>query len=324
MASDDPDELELLRDELASIGVTRSPDPEDFGLSFRSAEAFFAASVESEQTLARVESVGSRRQRRVSLRPVMTGAAVAVIAAILALVVVLPGGDGPGGPPGSEVPDRPGGPAQPSAPAIVPISQVLRRAASASAGQPDQSDAKYWRVESIQQQGRRPSERRVVWQGHDGPGLLIDKFGRYKLPKAEFGLQKTSLSWDDLVALPAKPAALRRLLESEAEGLPNQPWRIFKMAGELLAESPAPPELRRALWLVIADIPGVRTAGLKRDALGREGVQFSYADPERGVQRYIVDPDDGAILQGVVVLTHRNAVRYQVTYLSRGPASRHP
>lgn len=295
------DDLELLQGELAALGLARPPRPEDAGLAFRSAESFTHADARP------------RSRARRWIPGVLVAAAVAVLVAVL----LRPEGQ-------DKAPVQTSPTVAPATPSPVTVAAVVRQAAQVSAAQPDLSQTPYWRVRSYQQQGDAPREERIVWLGNGRPGLVLDDFGRADLSPATFGLQESSLTWDELVSLPADPVALRELLDREARGLSAPRLAVVKMAAELLAESPAPPAVREALWQVIAGVPGVTSAGQVRDALGRVGIGLSLNTPGRGRLEYIIDPAAGTILQSMIFPTKPGADRFVATYVEQGPAASLP
>lgn len=302
MSDSDSDELALLRSELRRMGVPGSSSPEDFGLAFQPAEAFFETG----------PHVAANRFRRRTWIPT---AMVAVAASILAIAVIAPGG---------RVDDEPSPPDATVSPEVVTVAQVLRQAATASAGLPDETKARFWRVDSIQKQGDAPAEKRTVWLGRTEPGLVIDDFGRAELPPAVFGLVRTKLSWEDLITLPTDPVVLRDLFEQEAKGLPNPNMLVANLAASLLAESPAPPQVREALWRVIAGVSGVVSRGNVKDALGRPGIGLALGTANSGFAEYVIDPEHGRILEATTRSSRPGADLFRVTYLDQGPADQIP
>jgi len=296
------EELDLLRSELRRMGVPGASAPEDFGLAFRSADSFF-------------ETGTTGRATRFRGRRWIAPMTVAAAAAVIGIALLAPGSQGPGpsSPPDATV-----------TPGILTVANVLRQAANSSADLPDRSDSRFWRVDSVQQQGTEPPEKRTVWLGHQEPGLVIDDFGRADLPPAVFGLQQTQLTWDELLSLPSDPAILRARFDREVQGLANPDLAVAKMAAHLLAESPAPPEVRKALWQVIAGIRGVVAQVSVTDALGREGIGLALGTSQTGFAKYVIDPQAGRILQATTQSGKAGADVFRVTYLDQGPADQLP
>jgi hypothetical protein len=114
----------------------------------------------------------------------------------------------------------------------------------------------------------------------------------YSCPASAGG---TSLTWDQLYALPTDPTKLEPVLRSDIKGAdPNPTAELYTVVGDLLRESPAPPALREALYEVAADIPGVKVVGHYKDALGRTGTAV-----ERDDETLVIDPNDGQLLADI-------------------------
>jgi hypothetical protein len=81
------------------------------------------------------------------------------------------------------------------------------------------------------------------------------------------------LGYEDLSDLPTDPDAVleamkdRGLLDAEADA-----WRIFAGAEDLLAVYYAAPEVRAAMYELMAQQPGIELLGKMRDELGRVGI----------------------------------------------------
>lgn len=266
-------------------------------------------------------------QRR-SLRWVLSAVAVSGLAA--SAVLLLDGADSPrdqrapsvratGAPPTQSV----------DTPHYTTAAQVLTAASvSSTAHSTPVSDAKYWRVESQWQQVSNsgiPEETdsgpRIHWQGHTTTGVLYQNGMLRKMPVASWSMQQTSFSWDELAALTTSPKQLEKMLRAETAGLTNDPDHyIFKFIFELLGESPAPPQLRSALWEVAAGLKGATLRGQATDAVGRSGWSITL-----GEITYIVDTDTGNILE---FNTDRRTTNVRSTYrstiLSSGPTDTAP
>lgn len=199
-------------------------------------------------------------------------------------------------------------------------AQVLRQAGAAAGAQPGGwPDAAYWHSVSSHYQGSGPTFRREIWIGHHAIGVLKDEGvepGVVPLDVASFPAGQRGLTWDQLYALPTQTAALERELRS---GISTNDGKarsadaeLFVIVGDLLRESPASPALRKALWEVAAQIPGVTLVGSVTDSAGRPGVAV-----ERDQQRYVLDPDDGRLLEE----SHDS---WHSTYLEQGPSDTAP
>lgn len=143
-------------------------------------------------------------------------------------------------------------------------------------------------------------ERRQVWIGADGSGLLRESFETAKftsaadrslcqaMPKGAISQRGTSNLWfaphcfsigpnNDVNALSTDP---RKLLVQmrRADGGPRSAGEDFVHVGDFLRETDARPALRAALYRAAALIPGVRLLGTVRDHLGRSGLGVAYRD----------------------------------------------
>jgi hypothetical protein len=126
--------------------------------------------------------------------------------------------------------------------------------------------------------------------------------------------------------LPTQPAALRRAVERMVAAVPTnrrgssvvdefqaQPADLFSPISQFLSV-PISPQLRAALFRVLADLPGVELLGDKRDHLGRRGVAVAV-DQGTGTNRVreelLFDPATSNVLQ-------TDVVQLQTTKPSRG------
>lgn len=199
---------------------------------------------------------------------------------------------------------------------------LLRAAEAAGDQQGGWADAPYWRtVSEYQDPGRGTTvNRREMWQSRDGVGVLVDQGiddgETIGLGAASFPAGEESITWDELDALPTDPVELDERLRAGISEERDEDHALFVMVGDMLRESPASPALRRALWEVTARIPGITLVGDVTDAVGRQGVAV-----ERGLQRYVLDPDDGRLLEETYDLGDSS---YRSTLLEQGPAETAP
>jgi hypothetical protein len=145
-------------------------------------------------------------------------------------------------------------------------------------------------------------ERRQVWIGADGSGLLRESFGTATftstadrslcnaMPKGAISEPGTSNLWfaphcfsigpnNNVNALSTDP---RKLLVQmrRADGGPRSAGEDFVHVGDFLRETDARPALRAALYRAAALIPGVRLLGTVRDHLGRDGLGVASRNHE--------------------------------------------
>ena len=145
-------------------------------------------------------------------------------------------------------------------------------------------------------------ERRQVWIGADGSGLLRESFGTATftsaadrslcdaMPKGAISQPGTSNLWfaphcfsigpnNNVNALSTDPRKLL-LQMRRADGGPRSASEDFVHVGDFLRETDARPALRAALYRAAALIPGVRLLGEVRDHLGRVGLGVAYRNNE--------------------------------------------
>lgn len=111
--------------------------------------------------------------------------------------------------------------------------------------------------------------------------------------------------------LPTRPAALRAAVErlliasapNRAPGpmmwqLQADPAQLFSPISQFLF-LPTSPQLRAALFRVLADLPGVQLLGRQRDRLGRSGiaVALTQSGPDRVREELLFDPATSNVLQ---------------------------
>jgi hypothetical protein len=210
-------------------------------------------------------------------------------------------------------------------PATLNISLVLFRAATAAGAQPGGwPDAAYWHTISTYHQGSGPTQRRESWMGHKTGGALNDpRVGSGSIP-LDVGLFG-GFTWDQLYALPTDSRALEtKLRATSLNGGRDDNTELFTLVGALLAESPAPPALRKGLWQIAARIPGVTLVGAVKDSAGRPGVEI-----RRGDEGYILDPKDGQLLEQYEgtpepVPEAPGGTNWRSTILEQGPANSAP
>lgn len=194
---------------------------------------------------------------------------------------------------------------------------VLREAGVAAGAQPGGwPDAAYWHVTSTYTRDGK-TYHRDIWFAHHGESVLHDTGlpgDPGFLPGAgTFAAGGETLTWDQLYVLPTDPNKLKAALRTYIDGAgPDAPTELFVMVGDLLRESPASPALRKALYDVAADIPGVHVTGQVTDGVGRPGTAVEY-----GGETYVIDKSNGQLLVD-------EDSGWTSTYLSQGPADSAP
>lgn len=160
--------------------------------------------------------------------------------------------------------------------------------------------------------------------GHKAIGVIKDprvSSGVIPLEVGVFG----GFSWDQLYALPTESRALEsKLRATSLNGGRDDNSELFSIVGGLLSESPAPPALRKALWEIAARVPGVTLLGAVKDGAGRSGVEI-----RRGDEGYILDPQDGRLLEQyegtpAPVPEAPGGTNWRSTLLEQGPVDSAP
>jgi hypothetical protein len=127
---------------------------------------------------------------------------------------------------------------------------------------------------------------------------------------------RISLSYAHLRRLPANPAGLRVALQRVAAQYPianlfpsSQQQTVVKFAIlRGLAQTPAPPGVRAALYRVLASTPGMRLIGRRTDSIGRTGTAVAVTLGGAVELELIIDPATGDLLQTSRTLLHRSSL----------------
>ncbi|MEU1273391.1 CU044_5270 family protein [Streptomyces sp. NPDC005799] len=165
-------------------------------------------------------------------------------------------------------------------------------------------------------------------------GYHVAQQGRHELTSWNVGGmvpgREEVITWDQLKTLPTEPKALRaRLLGGDGDGAggaPKADKQLFNGIDALLANAPADPRLRAALFEVLADIPHVRLVGRVKDGAGRSGTAVELR-MGRGSSRLIIDPETSKLLEARTVVQanpQSDPAVIRTTYLSAGPSENAP
>jgi hypothetical protein len=256
----------------------------EFATTFASGDAAERRATEAGLAALRSAVVAETgRKRRFPLRSRVRELAIGgcVMAVFLAVVVLVDGGGDLGGAPAS-------------------AAVVLERAAGALQRMPwsPLNAGEYYYIRSAANYpssgsaSTRPFETDEAWIASDGSGRLVQRaatgtdvipFGvrqqRSSGPPQQQPWRWAGLDYRQLIHLPTEPSALLRWVQARAPNYGQQPPRkeAFTMVGDLLREAPLPPELRAAMFRVVARLPGVQLVGQTRDELGRVGVAVGLA-----------------------------------------------
>ncbi|WP_189191245.1 hypothetical protein [Streptomyces albiflavescens] len=119
---------------------------------------------------------------------------------------------------------------------------------------------------------------------------------------ADWNVGDRRLPWTEFDHLPTEPEKLKARFPKNAE-------ERFGQIMSLLAESPASPDLRSALFQIVAETPGVTMTPEVKDSRGRPGTEIVLRGTRRvdkqGAKpvslpyslRYVIDPDTSRVLE---------------------------
>jgi len=217
--------------------------------------------------------------------------------------------------------------------------QVLLEAAANAARQPSPG-GEYLYMRFQQEELRSFPYEREVWLSRydavvrDEGGVSVTAFVDGKdtfdpgparvLPMTTDGTMYTfgngdPVTWDELAELPTEPRALERHLTDaiQPSGHGDQ-YDLWAHVVSLLQESPASPELRRALWQVLAAAPGTELLGTMTDSAGRPttGIEADFSQEMRVRWVLLIDPSDGSLLESQTYSD--GGLTSRVTMLERG------
>jgi hypothetical protein len=219
----------------------------------------------------------------------------------------------------------------PSAPATLTAATVLDQAARAAGSQRGWPNARYWYTENeFTCHGQLYTDK--TWADRTGNGV-IDKTGPTNDVSACPGFLGTwriqgggmfgPYTWSQLYRLPTDPAKLEPKLMADSHNTIYQhpataaQWTdqqfSFSYVMDQLADTPAPPALREALFKVAASIYGVKVRGRYTDSLGRTGTALQL-----GSYTLVVDPANG------LVLDETDGAPDTIMFIAEGPATSEP
>ncbi|MFD3312495.1 hypothetical protein [Streptomyces sp. NPDC058694] len=246
-------------------------------------------------------SRGARRRR-----VLIAAAAVATITAGAIVYPVLDAGDKP---------------ATTASAAATFLNEMAEVSAESSA-----TESKYWKVRTEGDKAGSKWKSTVyfdragrTWELNQATGKLQPKQDRTK-----WHVGDKYLDWSALDKLPTDQKRLTALFPKDAS-------TRFYQAARLLGDSPARPELRAALFRIMADSPAVTLTPGTKDHKGRQGTSLRYLAktttvfPDGGkatrweVMRYVVDPKTARVLEASNAAV--KAPMYDL-WLEVGPADR--
>jgi hypothetical protein len=188
------------------------------------------------------------------------------------------------------------------------------------------TQAKYWKVHAETVKGGKPLAE-TWYVDRAGRTWIVDAKGNaseWAENHARWRVGGRYLTWPELDKLPTDPNALEARFAKDPEVR-------FSEVVNLLESSPASPELRSALFRVIAEIPEVTLTPGVKDGRGRSGTAITKAQkvirhPVNGGERtyfwytvrYVIDPETGRMLESSGTPAGEN----RSTWLESGPADR--
>ncbi|WP_326724506.1 MULTISPECIES: CU044_5270 family protein [unclassified Streptomyces] len=305
MTTTEPDVLDFPGAEtLEAAGRVDPPSP----------SAVAAARAAVREAVAR-DTAAVPRQRRGRVRRRSAVAALAV-AAVTAAVLVYPTLSVDGGSPA----------------ASANAAAFLQHVADTAAGESKPAtDAPYWKVRARYTHPRAKPDIQTSWfsrtavileqgPGRRDSGACRDGFCYFPEPRGMvWTIGKTKLTWDELGKLPTDPAALKARLLGDSAGNTATTGNLYNSIVQLLATAPSSPQLRAALFEILAGMDGVRLVGPAKDSAGRQGTAVEWQGPEL-YHRLIVDPDTSDVLEHQQKGSATGGAWLGTTYLSVGPA----
>lgn len=165
-----------------------------------------------------------------------------------------------------------------------------------------------------------------AWKAAGSPPLREGSVSDDRFPGGDPG--GTDLYFESFDGLPTDPEAMYQVVEerSRNQGIALH-QQMFDTVGSLLRETNAPPEIRAALFLAAAKIPGVELKQDVTDPKGRPGVALSLVyDPGGRVMRneLIFDAGTSALLAEGQYVMERSANVYPTGRPDKLPPSSAP
>ncbi|MGW9129924.1 CU044_5270 family protein [Streptomyces sp. NPDC055681] len=214
-------------------------------------------------------------------------------------------------------------------PASASAAEFLNRMAATAAGA-SETDAPYWKVHvevDNEDDGLRQS---TSWFDREGHFWFRNPDGNIQKPVPGGKLKAWPvgdefLTWKQLEGLPTDPDALERRLGDNALG----------KVPALLQDAPLAPEVRAALFKIMARTEGVKLIGQVEDTKGRKGTAVKFTgrpgwmeDPATGKRttlparttRLVIDPESGKLLESYD--TAKGMPDSRATYLEVGPVDK--
>ncbi|MBB5783386.1 CU044_5270 family protein [Nonomuraea jabiensis] len=233
--------------------------------------------------LAAMSGTAAPRRRRRPLTVGVGGVAAAVLAAAAAVVIVTGQAAAPVKPP-------------PSAGDVLPLTSAknILLVAATSAEHAPQGSGTYWHIRQESENGRLRGES---WTTRDGRrwsrGMAGRGEGVVKEPSASFwlGPGNGEVSFQDLQRLPTDPETLKqRVAETQKETVGELDIAFLPLVS-LIAELPAPAQVRAAAFRALASLPDVRRLG------ATDGGQELLIPDGTWEIKLVVDPETSRVIR---------------------------
>ncbi|MFC5824189.1 CU044_5270 family protein [Nonomuraea insulae] len=189
-----------------------------------------------------------------------------------------------------------------SAGEVLPLTSAknILLVAAASAERTPLGSGTYWHVRRESEDGRPRGE---TWTTRDGrrwsryvPG---NRDGVVKEPSADFwlGPGSTKVGFEDLEALPTDPEELKQRVVGAQQGATGELDIALLPLISLIAELPAPAEVRSAAFKALATLPGVQRLGPVEG-----GEELMIPDGEWEI-KLVVDPRTSRVIRSNLLPT---------------------
>lgn len=139
---------------------------------------------------------------------------------------------------------------------------------------------------------------RQAYEGYVASGYMEEEWGGFDWGRTYTDASRAGeLIFFDFSDLPTDVDELKGMIERrEIIGGPEGDWETFNLSADILTWSYAPPELRAALFEVMATLPGISASGQTHDAFGRPGIVVGYTHDDWR-QEIVLDRRTGQVLE---------------------------
>jgi len=162
-----------------------------------------------------------------------------------------------------------------------------------------------------------------TWYSRLGEGMTLKTSASGRVTTSPTNLilvaGTSDVTWDELMNLPTDPDQLYAwLYEAVGDAGPDPLTEMWAATWDLLRQSPAPTDLRQALYIVASRLPNITIEQNLTDVLGRPAVGIGHDWPGGGT-RYLLDPATGTVLEHQELIGPE--VTYRDTFIEQGPAA---